>query len=154
VSIPLLQGSAERLPIADARFDIAFCDHGALTFADPRRTIPEAARVLRLGGLLAFNHASPILDLCWPLDSEHAGDRLQTDYFGMHQLESPETVSFQLPYGEWIALFRASGLEVEALIEPRPAADAVSSYRDDAAREWSRRWPAECIWKLRKAGRR
>ncbi len=150
VALPLIQASAEQVPIADGSFDVVFCDHGAITFADPRRTVPEAARVLRRGGLLAFSHASPILDLCWKLDADQTGDRLEMDYFGMHRLEGPETVTFQLPYGEWIALFRASGLEVESLIEPRPAPDAVSTYRNAEEREWSRRWPAECIWRARK----
>jgi len=150
VAFPLLQASAERVPIRDASFDLVFCDHGALTFADPLRAVPEAARVLRPGGLLAFSHASPILDVCWKLDADQTGDRLEMDYFGMHRLEGPETVTFQLPYGEWIALFRASGLEVESLLEPRPAPDAVSTYRNAEEREWSRRWPAECIWRARK----
>jgi hypothetical protein len=30
-------------------------------------------------------------------------------------------------------------------------ADAVSSYRDELERAWSRRWPAESIWRLRRA---
>jgi hypothetical protein len=46
-------------------------------------------------------------------------------------------VSFQLPYGEWIRLFRSHGLEILDLIELRPAPDAVSSYRDDQERAWS-----------------
>jgi len=48
-------------------------------------------------------------------------------------------------------LFRANGLEILDLIEPRPAPDAVSSYRDDEDRAWARRWPAESIWRLRRA---
>jgi hypothetical protein len=39
---------------------------------------------------------------------------------------------------------------IEDLIEPRPPADAVSTYRDAEDLAWSRRWPAECIWRLRK----
>jgi len=34
-----------------------------MTFADPYRTIPEAARLLRPGGLLAWNSATPLLRL-------------------------------------------------------------------------------------------
>jgi hypothetical protein len=67
------------------------------------------------------------------------------DYFGMHRIDDGDEVAFQLPYGEWIRLFRANGFEVLDLIEPRPAPDAVSTYRDDEERAWSRRWPAECI---------
>jgi SAM-dependent methyltransferase len=149
VRVPLVQASAEAVPLADASFDIVFCDYGAMTFADPYRTVPAVARVLRPGGLFAFNTSSPILDLCWPEDAERAGERLVQDYFGMRRLDDDDgKVSFQLPYGEWIRLFRSNGFEILDLIEPRPAPDAVSTYRDDQERAWSRRWPAECIWRL------
>ena len=61
----LLQANAEACPFGDASFDVVFCDHGATSFCDPRRVVPEAARLLRDGGLFAFNIASPLLDLCW-----------------------------------------------------------------------------------------
>jgi SAM-dependent methyltransferase len=150
VQVPLIQATAEAVPLAAGSCDIVFCDHGAMTFADPYGTVPEVARLLRRGGLFAFSHNSPILELCWPTDAERPGDRLVHDYFGMHQIESDDEVGFQLPYGEWIRLFRTHGLEVLDLIEPRPAPDAISSYRDDEERAWSRRWPAECIWRLRR----
>jgi SAM-dependent methyltransferase len=151
VDFPLVHASAEAVPLPDASFDIVFCDHGAMNFADPYRAVPEASRLLRPGGLFAFSHASPILDICWPLDAERAGDRLAIDYFGLRQFDDGETVNFQLPYGEWIRLFRASGLLVEDLIEPRPEEGATSSYRDAGELAWSRRWPGECIWRLRRA---
>jgi SAM-dependent methyltransferase len=153
VDFPLVEGSAEDVPLPDASFDIVFCDHGAMTFADPYRTVPEAARLLRPGGLFAFNHASPIETLVWASDAEHAGDRFVMDYFGMHTIDEEDVTTFQLPYGEWIRLFRANGFIVEDLIEPRPPADAVSSYRDAESLAWARRWPSECIWRLRRAGR-
>lgn len=151
VDFPLVHASAEAVPLADASFDVVFCDHGAMTFADPYRTVPEAARLLRPGGLLAFSHASPIQTIAWALDEERAGDRLVIDYFGMHQFDDGEMIDFNLPYGEWVRLFRVNGFVVEDLLEPRPAPDATSSYRDDIEREWSRRWPAESIWRLRRA---
>src|SRR6185312_7130045 len=40
--IPLVQSPAEQLPFTDACFDIVFCDHGGMSFADPQRTVPEA----------------------------------------------------------------------------------------------------------------
>lgn len=150
VEVPLVHASAEAVPLADASVDVVFCDHGAMSFADPYRTVAEVARVLRLGGLFAFSHSSPILGLCWPIEAERPGNRLVYDYFGMHRIELQDDVEFQLPYGEWIRLFRVHGFEVLDLIEPRPAPDAVSSYRDDQERAWSRRWPAECIWRLRR----
>ncbi len=151
LDFPLIHGSAEHVPLPDASFDIVFCDHGAMTFADPYRTVPEAARLLRSGGLFAFSHHTPIELIAWPLDSDKVGDRLVVDYFGMHRLDDGETSTFQLPYGEWIRLFRANGLVVEELIEPRPADGATSSYRTDEELAWARRWPAEEIWRVRKA---
>jgi SAM-dependent methyltransferase len=151
LDFPLIHGSAEHVPLPDASFDIVFCDHGAMTFADPYRTVPEAARLLRSGGLFAFSHHTPIESIAWPLDSDKVGDRLVVDYFGMHRLDDGETSTFQLPYGEWIRLFRANGLVVEDLIEPRPADGATSSYRTDEELAWARRWPAEEIWRVRKA---
>ncbi|HEY8819437.1 MAG TPA: class I SAM-dependent methyltransferase [Candidatus Limnocylindrales bacterium] len=151
VDFPLIHGSAESVPLPDAGFDIVFCDHGAMTFADPYLTVPEVARLLRSSGLFAFDHHSPIQTICWPLDADHVGDRLALDYFGMHRIDNGEEVSFQLPYGEWIRLFRANGFIVEDLVEPRPGADATSSYRDEAELAWARRWPSECIWRLRRA---
>jgi SAM-dependent methyltransferase len=150
VEFPLVHASAEAVPLPDVSFDIVFCDYGAMTFADPYLTVPEAARLLRSGGLFAFSHTSPIRTLAWPLDEERAGDRLVNDYFGMHASDDGETIDFNLPFGEWIRLFRRHGFAVEDLIEPRPAADAVSSYRDEIERTWSRRWPAEMIWRLRR----
>jgi len=151
VTFPLVHASAEAVPLPASSFDIVFCDFGAMTFADPYRTVPEAARLLRPGGLFAFSHESPIETICWPLGADTFGDRLAIDYFGMHQIEDGDETFFQLPYGEWIRLFRANGLIVEDLLEPRPAPEATSSYRNTDELAWARRWPAESIWRLRRA---
>jgi SAM-dependent methyltransferase len=47
VQVPLIHASAEAVPLAAASFDIVFCDHGAMNFANPYRTVPEVARLLR-----------------------------------------------------------------------------------------------------------
>ena len=130
VDFPLIHGSAEAVPLPDASFDVVFCDHGAMTFADPYRTVPEAARLLRPGGLFAFSHHSPIETIHWALGEETVGEKLVIDYFGMHHFNDGEESYFQLPYGEWIRLFRANGFIVEDLIEPRPPEGATSSYRN------------------------
>jgi SAM-dependent methyltransferase len=150
VDFPLIHASAEAVPLPDASFDIVFCDFGAMTFADPYRTVPEAARLLRPGGLFAFSHESPIATICWPLDADEVGDRLVVDYFGLHAIDDGVHVSFQLPFGEWIRLFRASGFTIEDCLEPRPGPEATSSYRSAASLAWARRWPAETIWRLRR----
>ena len=149
VDFPLVHASAEATPFDDASFDVIFCDHGAMTFADPHLTVPEAARLLRPGGKLAFSMSTPILDISWPAGVEHPGERLALGYWDLHVLEEPgEAVSFQLPYGSWIRLFRENGLIVEDLIELRPPAAATSSYRDETDRAWARRWPMEHIWRV------
>jgi SAM-dependent methyltransferase len=151
VDFPLIHGSAEAVPFPDASFDIVFCDHGAMTFADPHRTVPEAARLLRPGGLFAFSHHSPIETICWALGDEAVSDKLVNDYFGMHRFEEEDESYFQLPYGEWIRLFRQNGFIVEDLIEPRPPEGTTSSYRTPDELAWARRWPSEEIWRLRRA---
>src|SRR3954469_2333166 len=54
IDFPLLHGNAEQLPYPDRSFDFAISEYGASIWCDPYRWIPEAARVLRPGGRLAF----------------------------------------------------------------------------------------------------
>jgi ubiquinone/menaquinone biosynthesis C-methylase UbiE len=150
VEFPLVHASAEAVPLADQSFDIIFCDHGAMSFADPERTLPEAARLLRPGGLLAFNMASPLFHLCYDDAADRLDVRLHQDYFGKQRLQYEDQVEFQLPHGEWIRLLRRSGFIVEDLIELRPPEGATTTYDYYAPLEWARRWPAENIWKARK----
>ncbi len=147
---PLVCASAEALPFPGRSFDVVFADHGAFSFSDPFLSVPESARVLRPGGLLAFSHSTPLDEICWDERGDSMTPQLQRPYFGLHRRDWTEYVTFNLPYGTWIELFRASGLCVEDLIELRPAADATSTYRDDDDRAWARRWPMDEIWKLRK----
>jgi SAM-dependent methyltransferase len=152
LDIELLEASADELPFDDASFDLVFCDHGAMNFADPLNVVPEVARVLRPGGLFVFSHASPFYELFWDMENDAIVEDLRNDYFGMHATQDPNDGmwGFNLPHGEWVKLFRSSGLLIEDLIELRPAEDATSSY-DFAPLEWARRWPAEEIWRVRKA---
>lgn len=151
MAFPVVNADAERIPFGDACFDVVFCDHGAMTFADPERTVPEVARVLRPGGLFAFNIASPILWLTIvDGDGSPAGAELRRDYFGMRRGAWEGTIEFQLPYGAWIRLFRANGFEVLDLIELRPPPRPRTTYPDFAPAAWARRWPSENIWKLQR----
>lgn len=150
-SVPFVAGSGEATPFADASFDIVFCDHGAMSFCDPRVTVPEVARLLRPNGLLAFCHATPLLYLTWDARRERQDTRLHRSYWELGRMHFGEgTIDFQVPHGEWIRILRDHGLIVEALIELRPPDDATTTYDDFVPDAWARRWPAEQIWKARK----
>jgi SAM-dependent methyltransferase len=151
VEFPLVHASAESTGLEDSSFDVVFCDFGAMTFTDPHNSVSEVGRLLRPGGLFAFSALTPIVDLAWPEGEEEPSERLVVDYWeGIRRFSEPgEPIAFNLPYGEWIALFRKHGFTIEDLIELRPAADATSSYRTESTREWARRWPMEHIWRVR-----
>jgi SAM-dependent methyltransferase len=150
VDLPLVHAEAEATPFDDASFDVVFCDHGAMTFADPLLVVPEVARLLRGGGLFAFSHATPLAWICTDAD-DVVVDRLVGDYFGLHRYDDPEgSVQFNLEMGAWIRLFRRCGLSVEDLVEVRPSEGAATTYRTEAETAWAGRWPMEQIWKVRK----
>ena len=151
LDIRLIHASAESIPLPDDSIDVVMADWGAPTFADPRLYVPEVARVLRSGGLFAFSGATPLAWLAWDETADRWDERLHRDYFGMHRWDDPDgAVEFNLPTGEWIRLFRANGFDIEDLIEVQPPEGATSTYRDEAATAWARRWPMEQIWKVRK----
>jgi SAM-dependent methyltransferase len=154
IDFPLVHGNAEATPFDDESFDFAISEYGASIWCDPYRWIPEAARLLRVGGRLVFLVDTPLAIMCSPeIEGEPAGDRLLRPYFGMHRIDwgQDDAVEFHLPHGELIALLRASGFEIEELVEVRPPADATTRFAH-ATVEWARQWPYEEIWKVRKRG--
>jgi SAM-dependent methyltransferase len=152
LDFPLVHASAEQVPLAGERFDLAISEYGASIWCEPHRWIPEAARLLRPGGRLIFLVNGTLLMLCMP-DAGAAGDRMLRDYFGMHRFDWPDDpgVEFHLGYGDWIRLLRGSGFEVEDLLEVRPPEGSTTRY-PFVTLEWSRRWPCEEIWKARRRG--
>ncbi len=152
IEFPLVEASAEDVPLADESFDLALSEHGASTWCDPYRWIPEAARLLRAGGRLVFLHTTPFAVTHFP-DVGDASRELQRPYFGMRRLEwTPEDgIEFQLTYGGWIDVLRAAGFEVERLVELQvPEGAGRHEYYDDWDPEWGRNWPGEEIWVARK----
>jgi SAM-dependent methyltransferase len=154
LGFPLLLGNAEAVPYPDASFDLAVSEYGASIWADPYRWIPEAARLLRPGGRLSFLVNSFLDMLCVPdEDDMPPTDRLVRDQFRSYRYEwsSDDSVEFHLPHGEMIRLLRASGFEVEDLIEIQAPEGATTRFpwMDP---QWARRWPSEEIWKARKRG--
>lgn len=157
VHFPAHLAAAGRLDPAafpDASFDLVLSEYAGMTWADPFLTVPECARLLRPGGRLVFLKTGILLQLCWAAGADAAGDELVNDWFGLHRFDDPAdgSVSFDLPTGEWIRLFREHGLEVEALRELYPPDDAEPSRHTFVTLDWARQWPAEEIWVVRKEG--
>jgi SAM-dependent methyltransferase len=147
VDFPLVHASAEDIPLPDESFDIAFSDHGALSWADPRVVVPEVARVLRAGGRLAANVSSPLLAICYDEEADRLDTRLHRSYFDLGTAaEGDGAVTYELNDAEWIRLLRSHGFSIEALIELRPPEGATTTYEDYVSYEWARSWPAEHLW--------
>ncbi len=153
IEFPLVEASAEHVPLPNGSFDLALSEHGASTWCDPYRWIPEAARLLRPGGRLVFMLLTPLATICFP-DVGDVTTELQRPYFGMHRIEwAPEDgVEFQLTHGDWIDVLRGAGFEIERLTELQTTEGATRHpHYSDHDPEWSRRWSAEEIWVARKA---
>jgi len=151
---PLVRGNAEQTPFADGSFDVAVSEYGASIWCDPYRWIPEAARLLRPGGLLVFLVNGTVLMLCIPAAADGVvGTTLLRPYFDMHRLDWPDdpSVEFHLGYGDMIRLLRANRFTVEDLIEVRAPEGATTRYTYQSP-EWARQWPSEEIWVARKGG--
>jgi SAM-dependent methyltransferase len=145
---PLVHAPAEAVPLPDESFDVVCSDHGAFSWGDPSRVTLEAARLLRPGGLVAFNTSSPLRYLCWDEGSDRESERLQRSYFDLRRIDDRSTVQFSPQYGEWIRILHGAGFVIENLVEVRAPAGATTSYDHDPG--WSRRWPGENIWVARR----
>ena len=88
IRFPIVQANGERLPFRDEAFDLVFCDHGVMGFADPSRTVPEVARVLRPGGRFVFNGTTPWIWVAWGDEGDPPASReMRRDYFDMGSMD-------------------------------------------------------------------
>jgi SAM-dependent methyltransferase len=148
IDFPLVEASAEDVPLPSESFDLAVSEYGASIWCDPRLWIPEAHRLLRPGGRLWFLRNSTLSILC-ARDDGPPTETLQRPQRGLGRLEWPDEVGveWQLPHGELFRLLRRTGFDVVDFIELYPPDDAVDhSYYDTFAVEWARKWPCEEIW--------
>jgi SAM-dependent methyltransferase len=154
IEFPLLEGFGEAVPLPDSAFDLVLSEYGASIWADPYKWIPEAARIVRPGGVLVFLCNSTLSILCSP-DTGPIVDRLVRPQFGMHRLDWREDgggIEFHLGHGDWVKLLRANGFELLDLIEIQaPASGKTHEFYDHVQVEWAREWPSEEIWVARKA---
>ena len=151
VYFPLISANAEDVPFDRDSFDVAISEYGPSVWSNPRRWLPEAHRLLRLGGQLILFTNSAILMACTPTDGSLAGEKLVRDYFSSYRVEfgAEAGVEFHLTHGQWVRLLRANGFAVENLIELRPQPKAKPRY-ELVSLKWARRWPSEEIWVARK----
>lgn len=152
VDVRLVHSAGEATPFDAERFDLIFCDHGAMSFAAPELTIPEVARIARPGAAFVFCTEHPLHAVAWDDAADGPSRALQRAYFTLDRSTDPAdgAINFVRPIGEYVRLLDANGFALERLIEPRPAADAVSTYTHYVSRDWARDFPAELIVCARK----
>jgi SAM-dependent methyltransferase len=154
LTFPLIHASAERVPLPGASFDLALSEYGASAWCDPYAWLPEAWRLLRPGGRLAFLASSVLAALAMPLDGPLT-ETLQRPQRGLHRIEwnddDPPVVDFHLSHGDMMALLADIGFDDIFLRELYPPAGGdPEEFRHYATRGWSQRWPCEEIWTARK----
>jgi SAM-dependent methyltransferase len=155
LGLELVEANAEDVPLPDASFDLVFSEYGASIWCDPKLWIAEAARLLRPGGELVFLRGTTLRILCSP-DEGLVGERLERPQKDLYRLEWEEDdeagVEFHPGTGELFAILRANGFELLDFRELFAPEDAVDhEYYFHLPVDWAKRWPAEEIWRVRKA---
>jgi SAM-dependent methyltransferase len=153
---PLIEASAEAVPLPDASFDLAISEYGASIWCDPHRWLPEAYRLLRPGGRLWFLRNSTLAIICGPdLEADRVGETLMRPQRELGRLEWPDQVGveWQLPHGDLFGLLRRTGFDVVDLVELYAREDAGEHpYYIYVPVAWAKKWPAEEIWVAQKPG--
>ena len=115
-----------------------------MSFCDPHRTVPEVARLLRSRWAASRSTSRP----CSGTSATRRGTRTRPITRKLHAQVlrrarsfdwGDGTIDYQVPYGEWISLFREHGLVVEDLLELRAPKHASSTYMDYVDHSWARR---------------
>ena len=154
LEFPLVEASAEDVPLPSESFDLAVSEYGASIWCDPHLWLPEAYRLLRPGGRLWFLRNSTLSILCAP-DEGVPGETLLRPQRGLGRLEWPGEigVEWQLPHGELFRLLRRTGFDVVDLVELyRPTMRSTTRTTTRSRRSGREKWPAEEIWVAKKPG--
>jgi SAM-dependent methyltransferase len=151
LGLEFVEANAEETGLPGDSFDLVVSEYGASIWCDPAKWLPEAARLLRDGGHVVFLRNSTLAVLCATAEGSES-ETLQRPQRGLYKLEwiepRPE-VEFQPAHGELLGLLRASGFEIEALVELFAAEDAVAHEYYSMSLDWAKKWPSEEIWRAR-----
>ena len=134
VVVPLVQADAQRLPFADASFDLACSAYGAIPFvADSAAVMREVARVLRPGGRWVFSTTHPFR-WCFLDDPGPAGLVVESSYFDRRAYVEQDDngaatyVEHHRTVGDRVRDIVRAGLVLEDLVEPEWPADHEQSW--------------------------
>jgi hypothetical protein len=78
---------------------------------------------------------------------------MRPQFEGLYRMEWPgeEGVEYHPTHGQWIALLREHGFDVEALHELQaPDGRGTHTYYDFVTVDWAKKWPCEDVWVARK----
>jgi SAM-dependent methyltransferase len=122
--IPLIQATAEALPLQPATVDIACSAFGALPFvASIEKVFAEVSRVLRPGGRWVFAVTHP-LRWIFPDDPGPGGLTATQTYFDRTPYVEVDAagratyVEYHRTLGDYVRALRATGFRLDDLIEP------------------------------------
>ncbi|MFI6579393.1 class I SAM-dependent methyltransferase [Nocardiopsis sp. NPDC050513] len=123
-AVPAAQADAQRLPFADASFDVVFSAFGAFPFVPAAvDALAEAGRVLRPGGRLVFSVTHPVR-WCFPDDPTEHGFTVRQSYFDRRAYVEEDDqghavyVEHHLTMGDWIRGIAGAGLVLRDVVEP------------------------------------
>jgi SAM-dependent methyltransferase len=135
-------GSAERLPFADASFDLVVSYITLVDIPDYRAAIAEAARVLRPGGRLVVANLSFVTAASpWVKDEQgrrlhRALDRYVEEWARVYEWSGIRITNFHRPLSHYMQAYLGAGLELRAFVEPVPADDSLRA--DPYFEDWYR----------------
>lgn len=134
IHVPLVQASADELPLRTGTFDAACSAFGAIPFvADSGAVMREVARVLRPGGRWVFAVTHPMR---WIFPDDPGPDGLhvvqsyfdRTPYLEVDEDGRATYVEHHRTLGDYVRQLRAAGMELVDLIEPE--------WPDGHTRQW------------------
>ena len=155
LEFPLVEASAEDVPLPSESFDLAVSEYGASIWCDPHLWIPEAYRLLRPGGRLWFLRNSTHLD---PLRPRRRASRARCCCGRSGGSAGSSGPASSASSGSCLTASSSPAAAGPASRSPTSFElyapdDAVDhAYYDTFSAEWARKWPAEEIWVAKKPG--